>query len=150
MTASTCPLCCAAGLRAVHGARSPGWRPGCAATAESRMSMPLCCHGGGDCWAVRGRWRPRLGQILEQHSQLRGCPGLQRSAHPIVELRSVDASLRHVLLQKSDRLVTVGIADARFHGSLRRLGWLVSEGPRRAPAQAWTAQSQPPVSSGAR
>jgi hypothetical protein len=31
-----------------------------------------------------------------------------------------------VLLKKSDRLVTIGITDARFHGSLRLLGrlWL--------------------------
>jgi hypothetical protein len=30
-----------------------------------------------------------------------------------------------VLLQKSDRLVTIGIADAGFHGSLCRISWLV-------------------------
>jgi hypothetical protein len=28
-----------------------------------------------------------------------------------------------VLLQKSDRLVTIGVADAGFHGSLCRVGW---------------------------
>jgi len=28
-----------------------------------------------------------------------------------------------VLLQKSDRLVTIGVANAGFHGSLCRVGW---------------------------
>ena len=45
----------------------------------------------------------------------------------VVELRRIDASLRHVLLQKSDHLVTIGIADARFPGSLFLLGRLVLE-----------------------
>jgi hypothetical protein len=30
-----------------------------------------------------------------------------------------------VLLQKSDRLVSIGITDARFWGSLSRIGWLL-------------------------
>ena len=71
------------------------------------------------------RWRPGLWQIVEQDCELRGRFGLERLAHPVVELRCIDPSLRHVFLQKSDRLVTVGIADARFHGSPCRVGWLV-------------------------
>jgi aspartate kinase len=76
-------------------------------------------------WAAVGRRRPRLRQILEQNRQLRRCFCLQRPAHSVVELRSIDPSLRHVLLQKSDRLVTIGIADAGFHGSLYRVSGLV-------------------------
>jgi hypothetical protein len=30
-----------------------------------------------------------------------------------------------MFLQESDRLVSIGIADAGFHGSLDRVGWLV-------------------------
>jgi hypothetical protein len=30
-----------------------------------------------------------------------------------------------VFLQKSDRLVTISIADSRLHGRLRRTGWLL-------------------------
>jgi len=71
------------------------------------------------------RWRPGLWQIVEQDCELRGRFSLERLAHPIVELRSIDPSLRHMFLQKSDRLVTIGIADARFHGSLCRVGWLL-------------------------
>ena len=66
-----------------------------------------------------------LRQIVEQDRELRCRFGLQRPAHPIVELRCVDPALRHVFLQKSDRLVAVGIADSRFHGSLAGLGRLV-------------------------
>jgi hypothetical protein len=72
-----------------------------------------------------GRRRPGRWEIVEQDCELRGRFSLERLAHPVVELRSIDPSLRHVLLQKSDRLVTIGIADARFHGSLCRVGWLL-------------------------
>jgi hypothetical protein len=67
---------------------------------------------------ARGRRRPGLRQIIEQDSEL-GCRfGLERPGHPIVELRCVDPALRHMLLQKADRLITVGIADSRFHRPL--------------------------------
>ena len=74
---------------------------------------------------VGSRWRPRIRQIVEQDRQVRGRFRLECPAHPIVELRCVDPALRHVFLQKSDRLVTVGIADSRFHGSPCRSGRLV-------------------------
>jgi hypothetical protein len=72
-----------------------------------------------------GRRRPWLWQVFEQNGQLRPSFRLERPAHPVVELRSIYPSLRHVLLQKSDRFVTIGIADAGLDRSLCRVGWLV-------------------------
>ena len=70
------------------------------------------------------RWT-RLGQIVEQDRKLRCRFRLESPAHPIVELGGVDPALRHVILQETDRLVTVGITDSRLHGSPCRIGWLV-------------------------
>ena len=89
-----------------------------------------CCHGGG--WYAGGvldRRRPRLGQIVEQDRELR-C----RSAFSARLIRSSnsEASIRPCAMcscKKADRLVTVGIADSRFHGSPCRVGRLVSEAP---------------------
>jgi hypothetical protein len=71
------------------------------------------------------RRRPRLRHVVEQDRELRRSFCLQRPAHPIVELRCVDPALRHVLLKKTDCLVTGGVADSRFHRSPCRTGRLV-------------------------
>ena len=93
---------------------------------QGGISNERCCRllprrrlvGGG----VGCRWWPRFRQILEKDRQFWCRFGLESPAHPIVELRCVDPALRHVFLQKSDGLVTVGIADSRFHGAFCRVG----------------------------
>ena len=121
-----CRPCFAVGLPGARDVQSQGCVPECAATVGFRRKLlrPLPRR----CLVPRAvfgsRW-PRIRQIVEQGCQVRCRFRLERAAYPIVELQFVDPALRHVFLQKSDRLVAVGISNSRFHRSPCRSGRLM-------------------------
>ena len=111
-----CTWCAISGLAA--GVRCQG--------GISNVRCSACCHGGA-WYGVAFRADGGRGSGRSSNKTASSDAVFAFSAR-LIRSSNSDASIRPCAMcscKKADRLVTVGIADSRFHGSLCRVGRLV-------------------------